>query len=192
MCSISGCERKHYGGGLCSLHYQRRWRQGDPLTVLESKRPSTPTVERLRAKTRVGRADECWIYEGATTRSGHGMIYEGGTMRGAHCVAWEATNGSVPDGLVVRHTCDVPACVNPAHLVLGTVADNNRDRDVRGRHTPLPGVKNGTAKLDEASVREIRRLCGDGVPQSQIARTFGVHQGTISLINRRKIWGHVR
>lgn len=54
----------------------------------------------------------------------------------AHREAWRISNGDacIPDDLVVRHTCDRKGCVNPAHLLLGTVADNTRDAMERGRH----------------------------------------------------------
>ena len=51
-------------------------------------------------------------------------------------------NGEIPDGLVVRHTCDNTQCINPNHLLLGTHADNVRDKMERGRHKPRGLGKN--------------------------------------------------
>ena len=69
---------------------------------------------------------------------GYGSFSVDGKSCPAHRVAFELTHGPIPEGQVVRHKCDVPGCCNPAHLELGTSADNNRDRDERGR-----GAKGG-------------------------------------------------
>lgn len=73
-------------------------------------------------------------------KDGYGYVYvghgrEGQRRVGAHRVAWEKANGrTLLPGEVVRHSCDNPPCVNPAHLLIGTIGDNNRDMAARGRH----------------------------------------------------------
>ena len=61
------------------------------------------------------------------------------------------------EGLMVRHHCDNPACINPEHLALGTAQDNMNDMKARGRHKSVPskGSKNGMAKLTEDIVKAI-------------------------------------
>lgn len=103
-----------------------------------------------------------------------------------HVVSYEHHKGTIPKGMVVRHTCDNPICVNPDHLILGTHADNRQDVIDRGREgdcTPY--------KITEDDVREIRRLHTDGLGILPIAARFKVGKSQISRIIRRERWAHV-
>lgn len=77
--------------------------------------------------------DKCWLWTGATNEHGYGKLSANGSWRLAHRVSWNLSNGEIPDNLQVLHRCDTPACVNPAHLFLGTHADNMRDMKQKGR-----------------------------------------------------------
>jgi hypothetical protein len=89
---------------------------------------------RLWARVKPAANSECWVFVGTgTVNGGHGAIRVDGKMEKAHRVAWKLAHGSIPDGMCVCHHCDNPPCINPAHLFLGTVADNNRDRHNKGR-----------------------------------------------------------
>ena len=121
------------------------------------------------------------------------MIWDSnkGVERGAHVVAWELANGAeVPTGLVVRHTCDNPGCVNPGHLLPGTYAQNTADAVERGRMTR--GERVHFSRLTEAQVLEMRRRYAAGTETlSTLGREFDVDPSTISLIIRRVTWKHV-
>lgn len=79
--------------------------------------------------------DGCWIFMGAKSSFGHGIIANAdGTRWRAHRLSWELTNGPIPDGMLVLHHCDVPPCVRPDHLFLGTQTDNMSDCVSKGRH----------------------------------------------------------
>lgn len=106
---------------------------------------------------RSGGPDACWPWLAATTDFGHGVFARqrgsSGT-RVAHRVAWELVNGPIPAGMVLRHRCHNPRCVNPAHLLPGTQGDNARDRYARNPHNPKgtrqppPPRKERPARLD--------------------------------------------
>lgn len=76
----------------------------------------------------------CWLWLNSTSKTGHGSFRMNGKRPSAHSASYQLHKGTVPKGLCVRHRCDIPSCVNPDHLELGTWADNNRDRATRGGH----------------------------------------------------------
>ncbi|MEU8839979.1 HNH endonuclease signature motif containing protein [Streptomyces roseus] len=93
--------------------------------------------ERLPARFWVkvaAQATGCWQWTGAKNPDGYGGFWHAGAFRLAHRVAFVALLGPIPDGLVVRHDCDNPNCVNPHHLRTGTQSDNGLDCVERGRH----------------------------------------------------------
>ena len=77
---------------------------------------------------------ECWIYTGAVHHDGYGVIGIGrGRQFRAHREAYKTFVGEIPPGLLVCHRCDVPLCINPKHLFLGTPKDNTQDMIRKGR-----------------------------------------------------------
>jgi hypothetical protein len=96
---------------------------------------SVTIEDRLWGRT-VQMESGCLEYQGRKVGFGYGQLMYDGRYQVAHRVAYQLTKGSIPAGLVVMHSCDNPPCVNPDHLSLGTVADNNADRDRKGRHRP--------------------------------------------------------
>lgn len=190
LCSVDGCENKHYGKGFCTKHYNRVLRHGDPHTPGHRGRTPRPVAERIALRA-VPNGD-CLIYQSKRkTRSGHVTVFRDGRYVGVHRAAWEAANGPVPHGLYVLHRCDRPRCVNVDHLFLGTIADNNADRDQKGRHVALPGSANGFAKLDEGAVAEIKARLNGGESTYALAAEFRVSQATVWLIKVGRTWKHV-
>jgi hypothetical protein len=152
-----------------------------------------PPVERFWPKVERRGPDECWPWVGARQQTGYGILFKSSRPRRwhlAHRLSWELHNGPIPDGLHVLHRCDNPPCVNPAHLFLGTQADNNRDRDAksRGGLAREGGEGNPRARLTWAIVDEIRGRHAAGETQVALAKHFGVKQPQVSRIIRNQSW----
>lgn len=127
----------------------------------------------------------CWLFDGGLVNGGYGQVRRGLKKALAHRAAWEAANGPIPPGLCVCHKCDTPRCVNPAHLFLGTGADNMADKVAKGRQHRPAGEAHGQAKLTESMVRAIR---ADGRKQYEIAKAFGIGQAQVSRIKTGRRW----
>lgn len=127
-------------------------------------------------------ANECWNWLGSTaTQSHYGNLRFNNNWMYAHRFAWENINGEIPKGFHVLHHCDNPLCCNPNHLYLGTVADNMRDRDIRGR--------SGTAKFNPETVKEIRTLYATGLySYPELAGKYSCFKETIARMVRKETW----
>ena len=149
-----------------------------------------PLSERFMRYFKPAGPDECWPWLGTKDRNGYGVIGDEHRRQiRAHRIAYERQNGQIPEGKLVLHACDNPPCCNPAHLRVGSEADNSADRVTRNR-VPI-GATHGMSKLTETDVREIRRLLAVGRSQESIGRQFGVSQSVVSDVNVGRTWSHV-
>lgn len=134
----------------------------------------------------------CWLWAYAPNTYGYGQLWWANKQYLAHRIAYESAKGPVPEGLLVLHRCDRPACCNPDHLFVGTPADNMADRDQKGRHWVPLGEHSPHAKLTDAQAAEIKtRYARGGVLQRELAAEFGVTRGAISDITRGRNFKHV-
>lgn len=189
-CSIGDCTSPAKARGWCNRHYLRWFHHGDPLTVLQIKGDDQT---RFWSKVNNASPDACWEWtdDAAADKDGYGSVWFRGTQQRAPRVAWMLTHGPIPEGQMVRHRCDNPPCVNPAHLELGTSQENDQDRVDRERSAR--GIKNGGgAVLDEDAVRTIRVEVSEGATHRTVAARHGVSKTTVSSIIAGRLWGWVR
>lgn len=92
--------------------------------------------------------------------------------------------------MFVLHGCDNRACVNPAHLRLGTHDENMADKVARQRQV-RGELNRGGGRLSRADVAEIKRRLGEGQSGASVARAFGVSAAMVSLIRLGRNWSHV-
>ena len=133
-------------------------------------------------------ASGCWEWQAGRGAGGYGAFCWRGSERRAHRISYEAYKGAIPDGMVVRHTCDNPACINPDHLTVGTMKDNAADRQLRGRGHKLRGETVGTAKLTEKEVLEIR---ASSLSLREVAEKYGIDHSNAWAIRAGKSWKHL-
>jgi hypothetical protein len=191
-CSVDGCERKHQTNGFCSTHASRFRSHGDPLKTLTDFGVGETRVARFWSKVVVtANPDKCWEWQGSRDALGYGHTSFHSKATNAHRLSWFLVHGVWPATLL-RHKCDNPPCVNPNHLEEGTMADNCRDRDERGRGAK--GEKAGRAKISEADVIEIRRIYKRRSRQfgtGALARRYGLSVSAMGSIVRRVSWRHI-
>ncbi len=141
------------------------------------------SVTRFWNLVQKGEPDACWPWLGDTDRNGYGVFLWRGKRAPAHSLALSFTTGEVRlPGLDTCHSCDNPPCCNPAHLRFDTRAGNMADASARQR------AANGNTLLTPEKVRLIRERRAAGARQSDLARDFGVGEGSISLIVRGRQW----
>ena len=138
---------------------------------------------------------DCLEWTGSRNEHGYGSVRVDRKLWKAHRFAWHLCYGSIPDDLDVLHRCDNPPCCNPAHLFLGTAADNGQDMSRKGRHGSVSqphrvarGERHGHARLTRTQALEIRRRGDAGESQLMLATEFGVARRTVNSIIRRVTW----
>ncbi len=150
-----------------------------------------PPQQRFWAKVdRSGGPNACWLWLGATAGHGYGVLNVNHRMIYAHRFSFELHFGAVPDEQLVRHNCDNPPCVNPAHLIPGNVADNSADAVARGLQPK--GEQLPHTRLTEALVRTIRERHLRGDSSYRIAKDLGVSWHTVRRVVLGESWAHVK
>ena len=149
---------------------------------------SEKDIARFWSKVKIGSPDECWEWQACTFNKSYGLLQLKNGATQAHRISWTIEFGVIQEDMCVCHKCDNTKCVNPDHLFLGTVAENNQDRAKKGRSGDSSGEKNPGAKLKKEDVLEIRILLSQKISQRKIAKKFGVGKTAIARIFQGTHW----
>ena len=203
-CSRPSCTKPAKTVGLCTMHYTRLRRHGDPdvVKVIHGN-------DLLRFESRVDRSagtDECHPWTGGAAFAGYGgNITYVGKMYRPHVIAWMVANNASqpPAGKHVDHECHNAAvragtcspgicrhrlCCNPLHLVARSPGDHN------GATSPIPhatGAANANTKLSADQVIQIKTALAAGESIASIARQFAMSNGAIWHIKDGRNWKHI-
>jgi hypothetical protein len=131
----------------------------------------------------------CWEWQGYKLNGGYGAFKHRGKMITAHRASFEQYNGAIPESMCVCHTCDNRGCINPAHLWLGTSAENTKDRHSKGRSAV--GSRVGGAKLTESIVKSMRAFSGT-LSNKEVAEKFALPYRHVHKIMTGSMWRHVQ
>ena len=131
---------------------------------------------------------DCLIFTGCLNAHGYGSVKVGGKTMLAHRVAYEKAYGPIPDALVVMHSCDTPACIEPTHLSVGTQKQNVHDMINKNRKAILKGTSHGRARLTDDQVKEI--FLSD-LSDSALAKQFAINRSVPWKIRRGQLWAHI-
>ena len=179
----AGCERS--SGVEHRLHTAGvRGSKPRARTITTRPIPEIGRSDRRRFWAKVQRRlpDDCWLWTGASGE-GYGRFKIAGYLYSAHRIAYTLEKGPIPrgdgyHGFVVMHSCDTPACCNPAHLSVGTNRDNVQDMVAKGRH---PSKKTTIAKIPPEIIRQI---CERDVCARALGREFNIDPHYINDVRR--------
>lgn len=178
ICTVEKCDQPMKSKGMCTRHYKQANRTGKATPGLVGAHG--PLNERFWHFVEKGPADECWCWQGQLDKDGYGKISDGERPVGAHRVSFKMHNPDISiDGLMVRHKCNNPPCVNPAHLLPGTNLDNMVDRLVAGHYATNEAHSN--TKFSNEVVAAVRAATGT---HDEVARRFGMSTSQAGNIRR--------
>lgn len=132
---------------------------------------------------------DCWNWTGWLDKNGYAYVSYKNRQINAHRFFYAWCCGEVPKGKVVRHTCDNRKCVNPEHLILGTMLDNSQDMIQAGRS--MCGEKNAASVLTDEKVLEAARLYESGWSLARLCEKYNVHGSTMLYAISGKTWKHL-
>lgn len=130
----------------------------------------------------IDKQESCWIWKGALNRSGYGKFSMNSKTVVASRASYLLFNGDIADKKFICHMCDIPSCVNPSHLWVGSHVENMQDMVAKGR---------AASRLSVSDVLFIRELIENGCSNNEICEKFKISCGHVSNIVSKRIWKHV-
>jgi len=125
---------------------------------------------------------DCWIWQGSKTKDGYGVLTIGRKQYRAHRASYSEFTGDIPENIMVCHKCDVPLCINPDHLFLGTGKENTQDMIKKGRKVVVSGFDHPHRRLSDDDYIEIKKMRSDGRLLKEIAVIYKIAFQTVSQI----------
>lgn len=190
---LTGFKRSFIHARVAAGRFPKRTPAGFSLAEVENwiaeraREKSAFEIRRFEEKVDRGPSAGCWLWRGAMTGA-YGSYRLKGAARGAHRVAYEMYVGPIPDGMYVCHRCDVPACVNPAHLFIGDHDANMRDMADKGRANVRVGEDHERAKLTDEGAIAVRR---GQLSVADAARKFGMSKAAVYHVLAGRTWKHL-
>lgn len=181
-CSLPECDERHSVHGFCRPHARRMRLYGDP----RASAPRLTPLERLQTHGWTVVDTGCWEWNGSRIWSEYGRVMHDGVATSTHRLSYRAFHGEIADGMVVRHKCDNPPCMNPDHLELGTHIQNTADMLERGRR-PI-GEGQGRVGVTAEQVVTIRQRAEAGESRGSIAADLGIKKDTVHNIVSGRTW----
>ena len=139
-------------------------------------------IDRFWSKVSKGDEDDCWEWQGRLDGNGYGSFGIYSRQLLPHRVSaylsgkLESLKKGSSAGVVIRHKCDNPACVNPRHLKVGTQKDNVRD--CVSKHRNHNTSRKGFRKYQD-KIPQIEALAAQGLKDWEIAKATGVPTRTV-------------
>lgn len=145
-----------------------------------------------RFAEKINKTDSCWLWTSAFGDRGYGVFWVGGTKRSvfAHRYSYELHKGGIPDGQIVMHSCDNPACVNPDHLSTGTYKDNTQDAYRKNRRGVGSNATGSKPSMTELTAQRLKIVLGC-LPRATLAELFGISVATLKNVRRERNWKHI-
>ena len=200
FCSKACCEEymiQRFGCLHCKKQFKKKRKETKFCSyACRNEHKKSPENQEQRFWSKVNKTESCWLWTASTDDCGYGILTR--TLGNenervsykAHRLSYEMHKGEIPEGSYVCHTCDVPSCVNPDHLWLGSQKDNMVDASDKGRLGKAKGERIGLSKLTEEQVLKIRQMAGS-MTQCEIANIVGVCQQTVGRVINRTLWKHI-
>lgn len=170
--SLSGSDNKRIEPGLRKPDFNTAYNSGALETPYKPSEVWRGVAGPFWAK--VAQNGRCWHWLGAVGRDGYGASRWNGSVKKAHRISWELAHGTpVPKGVILRHRCHNRICVRPAHLQLGTYADNRRDMLEAGRERATGRILSDTRR------EELHGAFREGRSILKLSAEFGVSRGSL-------------
>lgn len=188
-CSVSGCGRKHWGRTYCRRHYDRWYRNGDPIS---GRAFDGEALDYLNSNVISHATDDCLQWPYTRNSAGYGQLVIDGVRVSVTRYVCEQTYGPAPsENHQAAHSCGKggEGCCSPAHLSWKTAEENEADKILHG--TRAQGERHGCAKLTEVEVRLIRGMRGTKT-HKEIGNRFGASKTQIGDILRGKSWASLK